>query len=68
MSDFPQQIKVQVQFGIGEIVYIITDLDQEKYVVLGYLVRFNEVLYDVHNHSYGSYIAYDYELSRTKEL
>ena len=61
-------IKVQVEFDIGEYVYLPTDEDQAKYIVLGYNVRTQEVLYEVYNHNNGAYVAYSFELSRSKEL
>ena len=61
-------IKVEVEFEISDIVYQTTDVEQEKYMVLGYAVRHNEVLYELYNHNNGSYVAYGFELSKTREL
>lgn len=61
-------IKVEVEFDIGEIVYIGTDSEQAKYIVLGYSVRHNTTLYELYSHNNGEYIAYALEISREREL
>lgn len=61
-------IKVQVDYNIGETVYLPTDAHQSRYIVLGYNVRHNEVLYEIYNHNNGAYVAYGFELTREKEL
>ena len=61
-------IKVQIEYEIGEYVYLPTDEHQAKYIVLGYNVRNNEVLYEIYNHNNGAYAAYVFELSREKEI
>ena len=61
-------IKVEVAFEIGEIVYIGTDADQAKYIVLGYSVRHDTTLYELYSHSNGEYIAYALEISIEREL
>jgi len=60
--------KIEVDFEIGEYVYLPTDETQAKYIVLGYNVRNNETLYEIYSHNNGAYVAYSFELSRTKEL
>ena len=59
-------IKIEVEYSIGDTVYITTDAEQAKYLVLGYSVRDNAVLYEVYNHNNGEYIAYGFELSTDK--
>lgn len=60
-------IKIEVEFDIGDIVYITTDSEQSKYMVLGYSVRDNITLYEVYSHNAGEYIAYGFELSLDKD-
>ena len=61
-------IRVEVGFDIGEYVYLPTDENQSKWIVLGYNVRNNEVLYEIYNHNNGTYVAYGFEISREKEI
>ena len=68
MNEFPKKVRVEIFFDIGEMVYVLTDGEQSKYTVMGYYVRPNEVLYEVYSHGYGNYIAYDFKLSREKDL
>ncbi len=63
-----KRLTIEVVFDIGEIVYITTDSDQAKYVVLAYVVHPDYILYEVYSHSYGTYKAYDFELSKNKDV
>lgn len=58
---------IDVKFRIREIVYIMTDPDQNRGVVTGYLVDETSILYRVaigQNYSY----YYDFELSTDKTI
>jgi hypothetical protein len=41
------EIKINVQFKIGQSVYLRTDTDQEQRIVTGYMITRNDVLYDL---------------------
>jgi hypothetical protein len=41
------EIKINVQFKIGQSVYLRTDADQEQRIVTGYVITRNDVLYDL---------------------
>lgn len=68
MSEFPKRLTIEVEFDIGEIVYIITDADQYRYTVMSYYLTPTGTFYEVYNRGNGSYTAYAFELSRTKDL
>lgn len=61
-------IRVEVSFDIGDYVYLPTDENQSKWIVLGYCIRNNDVLYDIYSHNSGTYVAYGFELSKEKEI
>ena len=68
MSEFPKRLKIEVLFDVGEIVYINTDSEQSKHIVMSYMVNERGVAYDLYSHSSGSYIAWDFEISREKDI
>lgn len=61
------RLTIEVVYEIGEIVYITTDEDQRRWQVVAYKVYSNELLYEVYGPG-RSYVAYDFELSRDKQL
>lgn len=63
-----KRLTIEVLFDIADIVYINTDDEQNKYVVMSYVVKPTHILYEIYSHNYGYYTAYDYELSLEKQI
>lgn len=63
-----KRLTIEVEFDIGEVVYINTDSDQEKYIIMSYVTQPTVTMYGVYNHAYGVYNAFSYELSRDKSI
>lgn len=57
---------VEIDFEVGEFVYLITDPDQHKRVVCGIILRPTGLLYEV-CHSVQTTIHYGFELSKEKD-
>jgi hypothetical protein len=62
-----RRINLEVEYDIGEIVYVITDEDQRPYTVGSVKVFELDYLYAIFAPG-RSYEAYPYELSREKTL
>lgn len=63
-----KRLTIEVAFDIGDIVYINTDNEQDKYVIMAFVVHPDYILYEVYSHHYGTYTAYDFELTREKGI
>ena len=58
-------IEHHIEFGIGELVYLVTDPDQNKRIVTGIMLRPSKtVLYVL---SFGTVESYNYEVEITRE-
>jgi len=68
MSEFPKKHSIAVLFDIGEIVYLVTDSEQGRYTVMGYYITATNTAYDLYSYSGGQYVAWDFEISRTKDI
>ena len=60
-------IVIQNEFNIGEIVYLITDVEQSKRIVLGFLYEDGTILYKIACVSIISYNR-NIEISREKTI
>ncbi len=60
-------MKIEEKYKIGEIVYLITDKDQDERLVTGITVRPRELLYQV-SCGTSETECYDFELSKEKKL
>lgn len=60
-------IKIEALYEIGDVVYFITDKEQNQYVVTGYIVRQTRTTYIV-SHNGDEKYAYEFELSDEKDL
>ena len=56
---------VKVSFNIGDYVYLKTDVDQNRLIITGYTVRFNEITYLL---SLGEDESTHYELEISNEI
>lgn len=61
-------ILIDIKYKIGEIVYLVTDEQQRKRIVTGFLITIKEVMYQVSYDDYDPKYFYDFELSREKEI
>lgn len=59
------EIRFKVDFKIAEIVYIITDPDQDKCIITGYMIDDTSVMYRVCKGASTNYY-YGFELSTDK--
>ena len=57
----------EVDFDIGDIVYLKTDVDNLPYLVIGIMIRQHGVIYQL---SQGSYVSnhYGFEISKEKVI
>jgi hypothetical protein len=63
-----KRLTIEVAHDVGDIVYVNTDSDQSKYIVMSYVVKPTHILYEIYSHDNGYYTAYDYELTTEKEI
>jgi hypothetical protein len=58
---------IENQFNLGDAVYIKTDADQKKRMVIGILIRPSGILYELNCGDRSSY-HYQMEISDTKDI
>ena len=56
-----KRLTIEVDFNIGDIVYLKTK-DDLSWQVMSYSVREFETLYELFNFDEGNYVAYKYEI------
>ncbi len=59
---------ILVEHEIGDIVYLKADTEQLPRIVIEYIVRIHEVLYEVQNGSYKSTTHHNFEITKNKIL
>ena len=64
---FEQGIKVPIYFKHGECVYLRTDVDQLRRIVVGYMIRTNHIMYELAHNVDVSYHS-ESEISRDKVI
>lgn len=58
------EIKITVKFQIGEIVYLVTDLDQRPFIVTSIIIESKCIKYTIGHSSNVEVICFDFEISR----
>ncbi len=62
-----EHILLYLPFEIGDIVYLKTDPDQKKRIIIGVLIRQNSIEYDLSMGNIASW-HYDFEISKNIDL